>query len=227
MPENESSRKLIISLALIALVLGATLVLSLMGILPITFQKVDTVGGLEKFMNSPRDDMRALSVNGHMLELGKRPALQILKDYDEHFYQMRPYRKVNVSARKLTRYEVWDYCNNVTGSEIDQLRVAVDAGKVQNPLWQDGKLQIYRVSLFNYLVTGLSEHTLYMPQVELAQRMGMSDQDILRLVVPAQKRWHQVYVSQLQPDQVLPVVFKPMLRDELINWLNGRGGKNG
>jgi len=57
--------------------------LSILGAIPLTFTMAMTPAELMKFLDSPRDDMRGIKVNGHFLEIGKRRPLQIVKGYDD------------------------------------------------------------------------------------------------------------------------------------------------
>ncbi len=210
----------VVVLAVIFIGVCSVWLLSIFGYLPITYDNIATPAGVAAFLDSPRDDMRGLKVNGHMLEIGKRPALQIIKDYDEHLYQLRPYRKALIKPRNMTRYEVMDFCINVTGQEYGEMREALSDGKTLPAVWEGPAVRMIRVSLFSYLVDGLSEKPVFIAQTELAKRLGIEDEVILARIVPAQKRWYAALMNRKNiVDSPFPAEFRPALRDELVELL--------
>jgi hypothetical protein len=101
----------------------------------------------------------------------------------------------------------------------------MDSGRGYTPAWQ-GKIRgnditLVRVSLFSYLVSGLSEKPMFMGQVELAKRLGMNDPSILQLIIPAQDRWLNDFMATPSIDKAYPIQLAGKDRDELIAWLGG------
>jgi hypothetical protein len=200
-------------------------VLSLMGILslPLTYKNVKTPRDLGAFLDSRRDEMRGLKVNQHLIEIGKRPSMQIIEGYDKIMYQMRPYRQVHFKFRNFTKAEVMDFCTNITADGLEDLRAKIASGKGFTPAWQ-GKIQgstvaIVKVTMFSYLVKGLADKPVFMGQVELAKRLGMDDPTILSLIIPAQERWLQGFSTSPSMDSPYPLQFLTNSRDEFIEWL--------
>jgi len=155
-------------------------VLSVMGMLslPLTYKNLKTPRDLGAFLDSRRDEMRGLKVNQHLIEIGKRPSMQIIEGYDKIMYQMRPYRQVHFKFRNFTKAEVMDFCTNITADGLEDLRAKIASGKGFTPAWQ-GKIQgstvaIVKVTMFSYLVTGLADKPVFMGQVELAKRLGIN-----------------------------------------------------
>ncbi|MFY9397497.1 MAG: hypothetical protein WAR22_03955 [Desulfomonilia bacterium] len=218
-------------LARIAWVLGMAFVavvivwvLSIMGAVPLTFRYAMTPAELEKFLDSPRDDMRGIKVNGHFLDIGKRRSLQILKGYDEIMYLVRPHRNVRVQPRNLTRPEVLDFCTNITGPGFQELRSRVESGTPPSAEWEGtigGRpLRIVKASMFGYFITGLHDTPIFMTQVELARRLGMDEALILSRLIPVQKRWYEEFTSSGSQDTRYPLQYIIPMGDELTNWLN-------
>ena len=198
--------------------------LSILGAIPLTFTMAMTPAELMKFLDSPRDDMRGIKVNGHFLEIGKMRPLQIVKGYDETMYLMRPYRQVRARPRSLTRPEILDFCTNITGAGFQELRSLLESGKPVTVEWEgrvQGKtVRVVKASMFSYLVTGLQDSPVFMSQVELARRLGMNEPDILSRLIPVQKRWHEEFLSSESLQTRYPVHYIIPLRDELTAWLS-------
>ncbi|HNY66859.1 MAG TPA: hypothetical protein PKM41_15625 [Deltaproteobacteria bacterium] len=217
----------------VALVLvGMALVVYLMlrvasssGMFPFTYTEVQTPRGLLEFMDSRTAHVKGVRVNGHHLEIGKRPSLQILRGYDKVMFQVRPYRQVNYRYRNFTRAEVMDLCSTTTGKAFEDLRSTVESGAGYARAWKGtirgSDVTVVRSSLFSYLVTGLAEKPLFMGQVELAKRLGMTDQTVLQLIIPAQDRWLEAVGTSASMDTAYPVQLPGNERDELIAWLQG------
>jgi len=217
----------------VALVLvGMALVVYLMlrvasssGMFPFTYTEVQTPRGLLEFMDSRTAHVKGVRVNGHHLEIGKRPSLQILRGYDKVMFQVRPYRQVNYRYRNFTRAEVMDLCSATTGTAFEDLRSTVESGRGYAHAWKGtirgSDVTVVRSSLFSYLVTGLAEKPLFMGQVELAKRLGMTDQTVLQLIIPAQDRWLEAVGTSASMDTAYPVQLPGNERDELIAWLQG------
>jgi hypothetical protein len=197
--------------------------LSIMGVIPLTFTMARTPAALIKFLDSPRDEMRGVKVNGHFLEIGKRRSLQIVKGYDETMFLMRPYREARVRPRSLTRPELLDFCTNITGSGFHELRSQLESGNPVPTEWQ-GKVQgrivrVVKASMFSYFISGLQERPVFMTQVELAKRLGMSEPHILSRLIPVQRRWHQEFIASESLQTPYPVHYAIPLQDELAAWL--------
>jgi len=210
------------------IVVCALWALSIFGVLPLTYTQARTPHELDEFLNSPLDNMRGVKVNGHFIELGKRPSLQILKDYDEYMFIMRPYRQVKLKTRSLTRPEVFDFCTNTTAAGLDELRAKVDKGKGYTQAWtgtlDNQKVEIIKATLFSYLVVGLSDKTIFITQVELAKRLGMDDARILERIIPQQEQWYEQFISSESAGKTYPLKYTLPIRDQLIAWLEeGRG----
>lgn len=191
--------------------LAVLFLLSLKGLVPLTYRQVDSVDEFLAFLDSPRDDMRGIKVNGHFLEIGKRRALQILPGYRGVLYQMRPYRQIQYKARNLTRAEIVDMCFTISSADLAALRGKIDGIA---PVWTgthaSATIRIYRATLFTYVVTGLGAKPIYIAQVELAKRLGMSANEIIAQIVPIQEAWLQSFTKKAAPPQV---------PDALIAWL--------
>jgi len=225
MAEKEGSyKRLIIGLLAFFGVILTLWVLSIKGILPIMYANAKSPGGFEAFLDSPRDDMRGVKVNGHMLDIGKRRSLQVLKGYDEHMYMMRPYRKMNLITRNMTRTEIVDFCIYITGEDFEDLRKKIVSGNGPAPIWKGRvkgtDISIVKVSRFSYLVSGVAEKPIFISQVELAKRFGMTDRDILMQIIPVQDAWYQKYRELIAPDSAFPVTEKIPAGDEMIKWLD-------
>ncbi|HHO75975.1 MAG TPA: hypothetical protein ENN05_06050 [Deltaproteobacteria bacterium] len=199
--------------------------LSIFGVLPLTYAEVKTPRELELFLNSPKDNMRGVKVNGHFLELGKRPSLQILKGYEDYMFLMRPYRQVMLKSRNMTRSEVFDFCTNINAAGLDDLREKVQEGKGYTPVWggtiHEKKIEIIKVTLFSYLVVGLSEKAVFLSQVELAGRLGMDDSLILQRIIPVQRQWYEQFMSSEAAGREYPLTYILPMKDQLISWLAG------
>ncbi len=195
------------------------------GIFPFSYTDARTPSELLKFLESRTAHVKGIRVNGHLLEIGKRPSLQVLKGYDQVLYQVRPYRQVNYKYRNFTMAEVMDFCTNVTGESFDNLRSSMDSGKGYTPIWKGkikgGDITLVRVTRFSYLVAGLADKPLFMGQVELAKRLGMNDATVLQLLLPDQDRWLESFKAAPSMDTTYPVEFSRKDRDELIAWLGG------
>lgn len=196
--------------------------LSVFGVLPFSSERVSTPQQLIAFLDSPRDDMRPIDINGHRVEIGKRPALQVLPGYDEHLYLVRPYREVYKQTRSLTRAEMVDFLVNVRSDELEDLRVRAGEGTLA-PVWtgrlDDKDLRIYRVSMYTYLLQGLSDHVLLISQVALAVRVGMPTQEILTTIVPEQRRWYGEWLERAARGDA-PMTYLPARDDMLFIWLD-------
>ena len=199
-------------------------VFSIMGMLPLTYTSVKTPNDLEEFLDSPRDNMRGVKVNGHFLEMGKRPSLQILKDYHEYMFLMRPYRQIQLQTRNLTRAEVHDFCMNITGEGLEELREKVISRKGYTSAWSgsiDGqKIELIKATMFSYLVVGLSDKPIFITQVDLAKRLGMDDKMIMKHIITVQRQWFSELLSTQSMDKPYPITYMIALRDELITWLD-------
>jgi len=195
-------------------------------VLPLTYTHVRTPRELLAFLESRRQDIKGIKVNRHLLEIGKRPSLQILKNYNQVMYQMRPYRQINLKFRNFTKAEVMDFCTNITADGLENLRSVVASGKEYTPVWKGNKkgreIAIVRVTQFTYLVTGLADRPLFMGQVELAKRLNMDDATELSLIIPAQVRWFEKFKSDPSLNKQYPVQFLGTAPDELIEWLGSQ-----
>ncbi len=198
--------------------------LSIMGVIPLTFTVAGTPEALIKFLDSPRDDMRGVKVNGHFLDIGKRRSLQIVKGYDEVMYLVRPYRQVRVLPRSLTQAELLDFCTNITGGGFSELKSRLESGDQVTTEWEgriEGKvIRIVKASMFGYLVSGLKESPVFMTQVELAKRLGMAEPHILTRLIPVQKRWYEEFLSSSALQALYPVHYIIPIEDELTAWLS-------
>lgn len=198
--------------------------LSIVGVIPLTFSVARTPEALIKFLDSPRDDMRGVKVNGHFLDIGKRRSLQIVKGYGEVMYLVRPYRQVRVLPRSLTQAELLDFCTNITGAGFGELKSRLESGEQATTEWEgriEGKvIRIVKASMFSYLVSGLQERPVFMTQVELAKRLGMAEPHILTRLIPVQKRWYEEFLSSSSLQTLYPVHYIIPLGDELTAWLD-------
>lgn len=210
-----------LAIGVIFCVLAGLFLLSLKGYIPLTYTQADTLNELEAFLDSPRDDMRGIKINGHFLEIGKRRALQILPGYKDVFYLVRPYRQVQYRPRNMTRAEVADMCLSVNGQALE---TAKKNGLKSTSDWQgsiDGRpVRILRITRFTYLVSGLSDKSQYMAQVELAKRLGMTDDEILKNIIPLQESW----IKSLETSTNQPVsgAVLPEVPDRIVIWLKAR-----
>ncbi len=199
-------------------------IFSMMGLLPLTYVSAKTPRGLEDFLSSPRENMRGIKVNGHFLELGVRPSVQILKDYNDVMFLMRPYREIQLQTRNLTRPEVFDFCTNITGADLEALRAQVLSGKGYTTAWSGKicrqKIELVKATMFSYLVKGLSDKQIFITQVELAKRLNMDDDLILDRLIPAQRQWYSELLSSSAMDKPYPVQYLTPMQDELIKWID-------
>ena len=190
---------------------------------PLTYSNLKTPKELLVFLESRRQDMQAIKVNRHMLEIGKRPSLQVLKGYNHVMYQMRPYRQINLKFRNFTKAELMDFCTNITADSLENLRASIASGKGFSPVWKGTikgrKVEIVRVTQFSYIVTGLADKPLFMGQVDLAKRLGMDDAIVLSSVISLQDSWLEKFKSDVSMDKPYPVFFLGDSRDNLIEWL--------
>lgn len=195
---------------------------------PLTYTNLKTPKELLVFLESRRQDMQAIKVNRHMLEIGKRPSLQVLKGYNHVMYQMRPYRQINLKFRNFTKAELMDFCTNITADSLENLRASIASGKGFSPVWKGTikgrKVEIVRVTQFSYMVTGMSDKPLFMGQVELAKRLGMDDAIVLSSLISLQDSWLEKFKSDVSMDKPYPVVFLGDSRDNLIEWLGTPAG---
>lgn len=200
--------------------------LSIVGVIPLTFTMAGTPEALIKVLDSPRDDMRGVKINGHFLDIGKRRSLQIVKGYDEVMYLVRPYRQVRVFPRSLTQAELLDFCTNITGAGFDELRSRLESGDQVAAEWEgriEGKaVRIVKASMFSYLVSGLMERPIFMTQVELAKRLGMAEPHILTRLIPVQKRWYEEFLLSSALQAPYPVHYIIPIEDELTAWLGAQ-----
>ncbi|HNS91086.1 MAG: hypothetical protein BWZ01_01600 [Deltaproteobacteria bacterium ADurb.BinA179] len=224
----EKRNVLNVVLVLAGLTLAGFLILrvaSSSGIFPFMYTEARSPRDLLEFLESRTAHVKGIRVNGHLLEIGKRPSLQVLKGYDRLMYQVRPYRQVNYKYRNFTGAEVMDFCTTITGESFDSLRSSMDSEKGYTPAWKGrirgNDITLVRVSRFSYLVTGLAEKPLFMGQVELAKRLGMNDATVLQLVIPVQDRWLEGFKAAPAIEMTYPVQFSGKDRDELIAWLDG------
>ncbi|HPC46436.1 MAG TPA: hypothetical protein PLW83_00205, partial [Deltaproteobacteria bacterium] len=56
---------------------------------------------LYAFLQSPRQHVTGVSVNGHRLQIGKRPSLQVLPGYGRPMFQVRPKGRIQSKYRSL------------------------------------------------------------------------------------------------------------------------------
>jgi len=215
-----------ISVVSLGVVIGFFVILSLWyasirGYIPITYKDIKTRHEFIKFLESPRDDMRGIKINQHLLNIGKRPSLQILKGYERPFYIVRPYRKINLIPLNMTKAEVVDFCLDISGNEFNILKDRVISKKDIGPVWRgrvkDYNIEIVRITSFSYFVYGLKNRPLFVSQVELSKRLGMTDSEIIGRIIPIQDQWYAGFVSTLDTSSPLS---QPS-RDELIAWLEG------
>lgn len=197
-------------------------------ILPLTYTNLKTPKELLVFLESRRQDMQAIKVNRHMLEIGKRPSLQVLKGYNHVMYQMRPYRQINLKFRNFTKAELMDFCTNITADSLENLRASIASGKGFSPVWKGTikgrKVEIVRVTQFSYMVTGLADKPLFMGQVDCAKRLGMDDAIVLSSLISLQDSWLEKFKSDVSMDKPYPVGFLGDSRDNLIEWLGTPAG---
>lgn len=206
-------------------VLGTLWLLSVKGVVFLTFTNADSPAGLIGFLESHRDELRGIKVNGHFLDVGKRPSLQILKGYGKPMYLMRPHRQVRLKTRNLTKPEIVDFCTNISGNAFENLKAMAASGKGATVAWTgriEGKtVRIIKPTLFSYLVYGLSGKPMFITQVELAKRLGMTEDFILSHIIPVQQKWYdELAVSPLFKSSY-PVEYLPPVEDELLARLGG------
>ncbi|MCD6571528.1 MAG: hypothetical protein J7L53_12570 [Deltaproteobacteria bacterium] len=194
---------------------------SIKGYIPITYKEIKTTKEFIRFLSSPRDDMRGIKINQHLLNIGKRRSLQILRDYKRPFYMVRPYRQINLIPVNMTKAEVVDFCLNISGNEFNTLKGKVNSKKDVDIVWKgkvrDYNIELVRITLFSYFVYGLKDRPLFMAQVELAKKLGMPENEIMARIIPVQDQWYASLVLTL--DTSSPI--KQPLRDELIAWIEG------
>ena len=192
-------------------------------VVPLTYTNLKTPKELLGFLESRRQDIQAIKVNRHMLEIGKRPSLQVLKGYNHVMYQMRPYRQINLKFRNLTKAEIMDFCTNITADGLEKLRASIVSGTGFSPAWKGAikgrKVEIVRATQFSYLVTGLADKPFFMGQVDCAKRLGMDDATVLSSLIPLQDSWLEKFKSDVSMDKPYPVGFLVSSRDKLIEWL--------
>ena len=190
---------------------------------PLTYTYLKTPRAFLDFLESRRQDMQAIKVNRHMLEIGKRPSLQVLMGYNHIMYQMRPYRQIHMKFRNFTKDELMDFCTNITADGLENLRTSIASDTGISPAWKGTikgrKIVIVRVTQFSYLVTGLADKPLFMGQVDLAKRLGMDDATILSSLIPLQDNWLVKFKSDVSMDKTYPVIFLSSSHDNLIEWL--------
>ncbi len=227
----EKRKALNVLLVLVGLALAGFLLLRVVsssGIFSFMYIEARTPRELLEFLDSRTAHVKGIKVNGHLLEIGKRPSLQVVRGYGDVMYQARPYRQVNYKYRNFTRAEIMDFCSTRTGDSFEGLRTSVESGMGFNPAWK-GKIKgseitLVRVSRFSYLVKGLAEKPLFMGQVELAKRLGMNDATVLQLIIPVQDRWLMDFKAAPSMDLAYPIQFSKKDRDELIAWLGAPAG---
>lgn len=211
---------------IVCVVLGALWILSVKGIIPLVYTNADSPEELIEFLESHRDDLRGIKVNGHLLDIGKRPSLQILKGYGKPMYLMRPHRQVRLKTRNLTKPEVLDFCTNINGQAFEDLKSSAASGEGIAAAWEgniEGRaVRIIKTTLFSYLVYGLSDKPMFINQVELAKRLGMTEELILSHIVPAQHRWYDELGASPFLNYSYPVKYLPPVKDELLAWLSSR-----
>jgi hypothetical protein len=195
---------------------------------PLTYTNLKTPKELLGFLESRRQDMQAVKVNRHMLEIGKRPSLQILKGYNHVMYQMRPYRQINLKFRNFTKAELMDFCTNITADGLEMLRSSIASGTGFSPAWKGTikgrKIDIVRVTRFSYLVIGLADKPLFLGQVDLAKRLGMEDAAVLSSLIPLQDSWLERFKSDASLNKPYPAAFLGESPDNLIEWLGTPAG---
>jgi hypothetical protein len=194
----------------------------------LTYTYLKTPRAFLDFLESRRQDMQAVKVNRHMLEIGKRPSLQVLKGYNHVMYQMRPYRQINLKFRNFTKAELMDICTNITADGLEKLRASIASGAGVSPVWKGvmkaRTIEIIRVTQFSYLVIGFTDKPLFMGQVDLAKRLGMDDATVLSSLIPLQDSWLEKFRSDVSIDKPYPVGFLSNPRDSLIEWLGAPAG---
>lgn len=198
-------------------------IFSIMGVLPFVYTQVKTPQEMESFLDSPRENMRGVKVNGHFLDVGRRRSLQVLKNYNDEMFIIRPYREINLQTRNLTRPELLDFCTNITGDELEELRGNLTAGKDVARTWSgivsEQKVELIKITMFSYLVLGLSHKPILVSQVDLANKLGMDDEQILTRLIPGQKRWYSEFITSSSMNRAYPFKFTMPMKDGLIAWL--------
>ncbi|HDP25249.1 MAG TPA: hypothetical protein ENN34_07370 [Deltaproteobacteria bacterium] len=221
--ERRKMTRVIWILGGVFVVLSALWIASLYGLLPLNYTVAKTPRELLAFLQSPRDDMRGIRVNKHLLDIGKRPSLQIVQGYGELMYLMRPYRQMQYRARNLTRAEVMDFCTNITGGDLEVLRSRVSEGLHPDVAYAgriNGRsVAIVNATQFTYIVTGLMENPLLLSQVDLAKRLGMDDATVLRDLIPFQERWLDEFLASPAFDARYPTQFFLPGDDLLVTWI--------
>lgn len=167
--------------------------------------------------------MRVVAADGHVLQVGKRPSLQVVRGYGRVMYMVRPKGNVQLKYRSLTMSELMDFCSNITGEDFARLRSEVDAGAAPGALWKGvaggTKIELYRVTSFTYLVTGLAPRALFFGQVELAGLLGMDGASILSRLVPVQDRWMEAFTRSPVFNAAFPSRFPSKEPDALVEWI--------
>jgi len=193
------------------------------GAFPFAVTEARTPRELMTFLESETAQVKGIKVNGHLLEIGKRPSLQIVRGYNQVMYQMRPYHQVNYKYRNFTKAEVVDFCIHTTGSAFDDLRKLIDSGGGYTPAWK-GKIRgkettIVPVTMFTYFIIGLAEKPLFWGQVELAKRLGMNDIAVLKMIIPDQERWLDEFRENKTMKRAFSEKSSAEWKDVLIEWL--------
>ncbi|HOS97948.1 MAG TPA: hypothetical protein PLR71_13380 [Deltaproteobacteria bacterium] len=213
-------------LGLVAVLLWAARTEAMGGLVRLFGSTAHTPGELVEFLDSPRADTRGVQVNGHVLEIGKRPSMQVLQGYPGVMYQMRPYRQANLMYRNFTKPEVVDFCTGITGRAYGDLRRYAGSQGGPAPVWKgtmkQGQVTLWRVTRFTYLADGLTGKHVFMGQVELAKRLGMDDDQVMKTIVPAQEQWLQELRKGPDMRRFVPVQEAGPVRDELLAWLQTR-----
>jgi hypothetical protein len=210
-------------LGLVAVALWAARAEAMGGLVRLFGTTAATPAELLEFLESPRADTRGIRVNGHVLEIGKRPSMQVLQGYPGIMYQMRPYRQANLMYRNCTKPEVVDFCTGITGRAYGDLRRYVGAQGGPAPVWKGTMKKVpvtlWRVTRFTYLADGLAGKHVFMGQAELAKRLGMDDEQVMKTIVPAQDRWLQELRKGPDMRRFVPVQEAGPVKDELVAWL--------
>lgn len=223
--ERKTFAVVLVIIALFFAGLFALWLFSIRGGIALTYTEVHRPTELMSFLDSRRQDIRGVKVNTHLLEIGKRPSLQIVRGYGQVMYLVRPYRQANLKFRNFTKAEVMDFCTNITDGAFQGLRSSMTSAPGPSPVWKGThkgmNLLIVRVSRFTYLVAGLADRPVFMGQVELAKRLGMDNEKVLSAIIPAQDRWLEEFRSSPAFRASYPVQPFGDDQDQLIDWLGG------
>jgi hypothetical protein len=87
---------------------------------------------------------------------------------------------------------------------------------------KQGPVTLWRVTRITYLADGLAGKHVFMGQVELAKRLGMEDDEVMKTIVPAQERWLQEFRKGPDMRRFVPVQELRPVKDELVVWLQAR-----